>query len=181
MKNNNKRISEKGLENTKRIAFTGLIFALAIVLSMIESSLPQIVPVPGVKMGLSNIAVMYALFFVGGKEAFAVAVLKSAFVLVTRGVTAGFLSLLGGLLSLLIMLVLLKIFKEKISYLMLSVSGSVFHNVGQYVGISLIYTSIGLWGYIPVLLLSGLLAGGLTATFLRMVMPALNKIRIIKK
>ena len=102
-------------------------------------------------------------------------VLKALFVLITRG-TVAFLSLLGGVLSVAIMLIILFIFKEKVSYLIISVFGSVFHNIGQFIGISLIYTSMGLWAYLPILIISGIIAGIVTSTLLRFILPAFKKL-----
>jgi Predicted membrane protein len=150
---------------------------MALILSIVENSLPPIiVSVPGVKFGLSNIVVMYALFFVGKKEAFTIAVLKAFFVFITRSLIAALLSLSGGVLSILIMTMLIYIFKDKISYLLLSVSGAVFHNIGQFIVVTVIYTNLYLWVYLPVLLISGVLAGIATATLLRLIMPAMKRL-----
>ncbi len=174
-KTQNKPVSN--LDKTKRMVLTGLLFALALILSLVENSIPQLaIPVPGVKLGLSNIAVMYALFFVGAGQAFSIAILKAGFVLITRGSVAAFLSLLGGLLSVAIMLIILFIFKEKVSYLIISIAGSVFHNIGQFIGISLIYTSMGLLAYLPLLLIAGIIAGIATSTLLRFILPAFKKL-----
>ena len=93
-------------EKTRHIALSGLLFALAMALSFIEGSL--VIPglLPGMKLGLANIVVMYALFFMGVKQALVLDVLKALFVFLVSGFTAGFLSLCGGLLSLLAMAVL---------------------------------------------------------------------------
>ena len=132
--------------------------------------------VPGVKFGLSNIAVMYALFFLGKKEAFTIAVLKAFFVFLTRGFVAALLSLCGGMLSIVVMAFLIYIFRDKISYLLLSISGAVFHNIGQFIAISFIYANIYLWVYLPVLLISGVFAGIATATLLRFILPAFSRL-----
>ena len=69
---------DDNMDKTRRLALTSLLFAMALILSIVENSLPPIlVTVPGVKFGLSNIAVMYALFFLRKKEAFSIAILKS--------------------------------------------------------------------------------------------------------
>ncbi len=60
-----------------KVAFLGLLFALSVVLSLVESSLAPMVPVPGVKLGLSNIVTMYCLFCLGWREAYSLAALKS--------------------------------------------------------------------------------------------------------
>ncbi len=162
---------------TKRLVLTSFIFAMALVLSYIEDSLPPIMAaVPGVKFGLSNIAVMYALFFLGRKVAFSIAALKSFFVFIMRGFVAALLSFCGGMLSLTVMLLLIYIFKDKISYLLVSVCGAVFHNIGQFIAISIIYSNLFLWVYLPILLVSGVFAGIVTAVLLRFILPALKKL-----
>jgi len=169
--------STSDMPKTKLLVLTALLFAVALVLSVVENSVPTIpLPVPGVKLGLSNIAVMYALFFLDKKPAFTIGILKALFVVMTRGPIAGLLSLCGGMLSLLIMSVLLIIFKDKISYFVLSIFGSVFHNVGQFVVISFIYTNMYLWVILPFLLIAGVIAGMATSTLLRFILPAFKRL-----
>lgn len=178
MNNTPENKAEARLAHTRAIALTGLLFAIAIVLSVIEGSLPPVVAsVPGIKLGLSNIAVMYALFFLKKRQAYAIAVLKALFVLGTRGFVAGILSLSGGILSLTVMAVLMLLFRERVSCLVLSISGAISHNAGQFTAISIIYTNIYMWGYFPVLLISGVIAGCATAVLLRLILPALNRLK----
>ena len=159
------------------LVLTSMIFAAALVLAIVENMLPPLpIAVPGVKFGLSNIAVMYALFFLGKKEAYTIGVLKSIFVFITRGGIAGLLSLSGGILSITVMILLIVIFEEKVSYLMISIFGAVFHNVGQFIVITVVYTGINMWVYLPVLLISGLAAGIVTSTLLRFIMPAFQRL-----
>lgn len=172
--NDNKNSRQK---TTRLLVQTALLFALALILSLVENAVPNIaIPVPGVKLGLSNIAVMYALFFLGAKPALLIAVLKSGFVFITRGAVASLLSLMGGLLSVAVMFIMLIIFKEKVSYLIISIAGSVFHNIGQFIGISLVYQSIGLTAFLPFLIIAGIIAGIATSTTLRFILPALKKL-----
>ena len=162
---------------TGRLVQAAFIFALALVLTIVENALPSLpVPVPGVKFGLSNIAVMYALVFLSKGQAYSIAVLKAMFVLVTRGLIAGMLSLSGGILSLTVMLVLMTVFGEKVSYTILSISGAIAHNIGQFVVISVIYTGMYMWAYLPVLIISGVVAGIITATLLRVIIPVLRRL-----
>ncbi len=174
----NKKLPDRVINSIKikRMVLTAFLFAVVLVLSVVENELQIPVPVPGVKLGLSNIVVMYSLFFVEKKEALLLAVLKAMFVFLTRGAVASFLSLCGGLLSVLVMILFLLIFKDKISYLMISILGAVFHNIGQIIAISIIYTNIYLWAYFPVLLISGIIAGVATSTLLRVTLPALQKL-----
>lgn len=165
------------LNKTKSMVLAGLLFAIAMVLSIVENSLPSIfVGIPGIKLGLSNIAVMYALFFLSKRQAFGIAILKAVFVFITRGIIAGLLSLSGGLLSLIVMSVFLMIFKEKISYLVLSILGAVFHNIGQLIAVSFLLTSIYIWAYLPILMISGIAAGIATSTLLKFILPAFKKL-----
>ena len=162
---------------THQLVLTVLLFALALVLSIVENALPPLpIPVPGVKMGLSNIIVMYTLLLLNRRSALAIAVLKSGFVLITQGMLAGFLSLMGGLMSIGVMVIIILCFKEKASYLMISISGAVFHNLGQWIGVVLVYSTLNLWVYLPVLLVSGVIAGGVTATLLKFILPALKRL-----
>ena len=168
---------DKNMGKTMRLVLTGLIFALALILTVIENSFPPLpLPVPGVKFGLSNIAVMYALFFLSKGQAYTIAILKALFVFATRGLIAALLSLCGGLFSLTLMLVILLLFRDRVSYLVISISGAVAHNIGQFVAITFIYTGFYLLAYLPLLLVSGVIAGIITATLLRFIIPALNRL-----
>jgi heptaprenyl diphosphate synthase len=169
--------NKKNLSKTQMLVLTSMIFAAALVLAIVENMLPPLpIAVPGVKFGLSNIAVMYALFFLGKKQAYAIGILKSVFVFVTRGGIAGLLSLSGGVLSITVMILLMFLFRDKITYLIISIFGAVFHNVGQFIVITVIYTGMNMLAYLPVLLISGLAAGIVTSTLLKFIMPAFKRL-----
>ena len=167
---------EKNSMKIRRMVLVAMLFAAALVLASVESRLQLPMPVPGVKLGLSNIIVMYALFFLEKRDAVLLAVLKALFVFLMQGAVAALLSLCGGLLSVLVMAFCLWIFKERISYLMVSIAGAIFHNFGQIAAISLLYTNLLLWAYFPVLLLSGIAAGAATSALLRVTLPALKRL-----
>ncbi len=167
----NKKIS------TGRLALLALLFALAIVLSILESLLPIPAPVPGIRLGLANIVVMFALFYLRKRDALAIVVLKAAFVLTTRGTVAGILSLSGGLLAFIVMAVLLAVFKDRMTYLLISVAGAIFHNVGQIAAASAILKT-ALWLYLPVLLVSGIVTGFATSILLKLTAPAFLRLRL---
>jgi len=165
------------MDKTHKLVLTSLFFAIAIILSIIENSLPPLpIAVPGVKFGLSNIAVMYVLFFIGKESAYMVAVLKAVFVFATRGWIASVLSLTGGILSLTIMILLMVLFREKVSYLILSIAGAVFHNIGQLIAVSIVYTNLYLMYFMPVLLVTGVLAGIVTSVLLNVIRPAFKRV-----
>ncbi|WP_177566179.1 Gx transporter family protein [Allofournierella sp.] len=160
---------------TRQVALSGLLFALAMALSFMESAIaPLLGLMPGVKIGLANIVVMYALFFMGFPQALSLAVLKALFVLLTRGAVAGLLSLCGGLLSLLVMWLLYKLPKRP-TYFILSVCGSLAHNVGQMIAASFVLGSRLALTYAPVLIVSGLGMGWVTSASLAAILPALGR------
>ncbi len=161
-------------EKTRKIAFVGMLFALAVALSYIEGLLPSFVPVPGVKLGLSNIVTMYCLFFVNAPAALLLAVLKAGGVLLTRGVTAGLLSAAGGVLSVAAMALAGAL---RASKGLSSVAGAVAHNLGQLAAAYFLLRAPTVFYYTPVLLISGVVMGALTASALRLLLPAFERIR----
>lgn len=171
-----KEIAMRSKFTTKKIALSGLLFALAIVLSFVESMVSPLLGLPPfVKIGLSNIVVMYALFFMGFGPAATLAGLKAFFVLLTRGVVAGWLSLCGGFAALLVMWVLHRLLGRHITYFILSVCGALGHNLGQLAAASVVLSNVMALAYAPVLLVMGLVMGVVTSSGLTALLPALQK------
>ena len=154
----------------------GLLFATAVVLSYIEGMVSVPGLPPGVKLGLSNIVTMYYVFFLGVSNAYTLAVLKALSVLLMRGPTGALLSLLGGLISVTVMLLLLHLKGNSLSYLVISILGAIGHNMGQLLGASMLTgTTLTLY-YFPVLILSGVGMGLVTGLVLKTVLPAVEKL-----
>ena len=168
--------NRRSYEKTRRIALSGLLFALAMALSFIEGTLTIPGLLPGMKLGLANIVVMYALFFMGPRQALVLDVLKALFVFLVSGFTAGLLSLCGGLLSLLVMWVLYYLLPVRPTWFILSVCGALAHNIGQLLGAGLILSSAMSLYYAPVMLVLGLVMGALTSITLRALLPALGRL-----
>lgn len=151
-------------------------FALMSALSFLEGLLtPWLGLPPGVKIGLANIVVMYALLCLGKGSALTLTVLKSMFVFFTRGATAGALSLGGGILAFLAMALLYGP-KRKVSLFILSVMSAIAHNLGQLLILRLLMRSVYALYYLPILLVSGLVMGSLTVCCLRAMLPALKRL-----
>ena len=165
----------RNYEKTRHIALSGLLFALAMALSFIEGTLTIPGLLPGMKLGLANIVVMYALFFMGPKQALVLDVLKALFVFLVSGATAGFLSLCGGLLSLAVMWLLYYHCPLQPTWFILSVCGALAHNIGQLLGAGVIISSSLSFYYAPVMLVLGLVMGALTSITLKAILPALGK------
>lgn len=152
-------------QKARETAWTGMLFALAIALSYLESLVsPLLGLMPAIKLGLSNIVVMYALLFLRTRTALLLVVLKALFAFLTRGATAGFLSLCGGALSLAVMLVLLQL---PVSGYIFCAGSALAHNLGQLAGAAVLLSSAMALGYAPVLLAAGLIVGGISCILSR--------------
>lgn len=162
-------------EKARQTALGGMLFALAIVLGIVEGLIAPLLGLPpGVKPGLANIVVMYALFFLGKRQAVLLVLLKALFALLTRGASAGALSLAGGLLSFAAMCLLL-LLPDRPSFLILSIAGAICHNLGQLLMASLWLQTAFSLAYAPVLIISGIGMGAITALSLRVLLPALER------
>ena len=142
---------------TSKVAQYGLLTALALVLSYLESLVPPLW-VPGVKLGLPNLAVVFALYRLGWKDACAISLVRVMLValLFGNGVSMAY-SLAGAALSLALMGLLKK--SERFSSVGVSVAGGVAHNAGQIlVAMALLETARLAW-YLPALWISGTVAG----------------------
>lgn len=148
------------MKKTKRLVLLAMLTAVAMILSYVESLLPS-VGIPGVKMGLANIAVIFALFRFGWKEAAALSLVRVVLVSLLFGsVGAMIYSLAGAVLSLAVMALLRRI--DRFSTVGISVAGGVAHNAGQILMAMLILQTKQLLGYLPVLAVSGIAGGVLT-------------------
>lgn len=151
----------------RKIATMGLIFALAIAVSLIEGMIPPIIPVPGIKLGLSNIITMYCLLWIGKREALVLAVLKALFIFFVRGAIAASLSLCGGVLSVLVMIAVLRV-KVAADIGIVSVLGAIAHNLGQLVLASaMLRLWVIFWYYLLVLAAAGVVTGLLTSVLFK--------------
>lgn len=140
-----------------KVAQYGLLTALALVLSYLESLVPPLW-VPGVKLGLPNLAVVFALYRLGFKDACAISLVRVVLVALLFGNGAALAySIAGAVLSLALMGLLKR--TGKFSSVGVSVAGGVAHNAGPIlVAMALLETSRLAW-YLPVLWISGMIAG----------------------
>lgn len=145
-----------------------LLFALAMIFSFVESRLPTFIPIPGVKLGLCNIVVIFTLWRLGAPSAIAVSLPRVLLSSLLFGNAAAFLySLAGAILSLAGMILLKK--THLFSPVGISVTGGVLHNIGQLLMAWLVLGTAGVMYYLPVLLIAGTVAGtliGLVAAYL---------------
>lgn len=145
--------------SSKKIAFMGLCTAVALILAYIEILLPPIFSsVPGIKMGLPNIIIIFVLYRFGVKSAFTVSFLRCILVLILFGNIMAFsYSIAGALLSLSAMALLKKF--DFLSTVGVSVAGAILHNVGQIIMAIILLGTAELGYYLIVLSVTGTLSG----------------------
>ena len=143
---------------SKQISRYALLIALAMVLSWLESLVPVSTAVPGMKLGLTNLVVMFALYRMRAADAAAISFLRVFLVSFTFGNAYAFAySMAGAVLSLLIMLGLKK--SGRFSTVGVSIAGGVGHNLGQIIVAALVLETEKIFFYLPVLMVSGMAAG----------------------
>lgn len=144
---------------TKKITFVGIMTALAMVLSYVEMLLPPVwSAVPGVKVGLPNIIIIFIFYKLSFKEAMIVSLLRVIMISLLFGTVLSFCySLSGAVLSLLVMLFLKKI--DLFSMVGVSVAGGVFHNLGQILAAMFLMQTKEIGYYMIVLAVTGIIAG----------------------
>lgn len=141
-----------------KTAYMGLFCAVAVILGYVETLIPISVGIPGVKLGLANLAVLLVLLVYGWKEAAAVSLVRILIIGFWFGNLFSILySVAGAALSLLVMTAARR--TGWFGTVGVSVAGGVAHNLGQMAVVLLLFHSIGYLYYLPVLLISGVAAG----------------------
>ncbi|MBO7150909.1 MAG: Gx transporter family protein [Clostridia bacterium] len=143
--------------NTKKLTTLSLCTTFALLLSYVESLIPLSLAIPGIKMGLANVAVLFVLYKIGIKEAFAVSLLRVLLANLLFGTAVTWLYSISGALASLLLMAFLK--KAKLSPLGVSVPGAVMHNVAQIFVAVLLLGAGAIFAYLPTLILSGTVCG----------------------
>lgn len=146
------------MRKNRQIALRGALIALAMVLSYLESFIPLLIAVPGVKIGLANIVTLIALYKLGLKDAIMISIGRIILSSLLFGNLSMILySLAGAALSLVAMKLAMGI--QKLSVTGVSILGGVFHNLGQLLIAAILLQNGNIFYYLSVLFISGTLAG----------------------
>ena len=148
---------------TKKLALCAVLTALALGLSTLESLFPVsvLVPLPGIKLGLANIVTVFALYRLGDIPALAILIARCLLGAMFAGnASALLLSLMGGVLAMLTMIVLRRV--RGLSVYGVSIAGAAAHNIGQICAAMVVLGGTAVLGYLPVLLGVSLITGTLT-------------------
>ena len=162
--------------DTKRTARLGLLTCIALIIFTVELRIPDIVPIPGVKLGLANIITVYCIYnYSAGETAmmlFCRILLGSLF---SGNLMALWYSIAGGVLCFAGMELLKKAVNEDNMWF-LSIIGALFHNIGQITVAMLVLKSTAVLGYLPFLMVSGCIAGAFTGLCAQLIILRMRKI-----
>lgn len=160
---------------TKNLILTALLVGFALVAFAIEAAFPPVTPIYGIKLGIANVFTLFALYALGRWQATAVLFLRIILGSIITGQAVSLIySLSGGLLSFAVMIMLQRFFPVKRLWA-LSVLCAVAHNTGQLAAAVLMTGTVQLMYYLPVLIISGIIAGALTGLCAQLVLLRLGQ------
>ena len=159
----------------KKLTELALFTAIALIIFIIELRFPDIIPIAGVKLGLANIITVYAVFHYKPSETamllFCRVLLGAIF---SANISALFYSLSGAVMCFVGMLIIKRFISENYIWLC-SILGAVFHNIGQILASMLVMRSFAVISYLPILIISGCIAGLFTGLCAEMLLKRLQK------
>ena len=162
---------------TKRVAFLSMCIALSMILSYFESLIPPLVAVPGVKIGLPNLVMVFMLYKIGWKETAIVSIIRVILVGILFGTPLSMIySLAGATLSLIGMILLKK--TNLFAPVTVSVVGGILHNVGQIATACFVMDTAQIAYYLPVLLITGTVAGIVIGYVAALILKRLEKMKL---
>ena len=146
-------------EKIQKLTLLGLCASVALLLSYVEAMIPPLFSaIPGIKMGLPNVVIVFVLYRYGVRDASLVSVVRLIIVAMLFGsVTTFIYSLAGAVLSLLVMAILKKL--DFLSTVGVSVAGGVCHNIGQIIVAMILLNTAEIGYYMIVLAITGTIAG----------------------
>ena len=154
---------------TRKLTTLSMLTAIALTIFMVEAQIPPLTPIPGIKMGLSNIVTVFIVFAIGPKEAAAVLFVRVFLGAVFAGnFSTIFYSAAGGALAIGVTIVLRKLLTQKQLWVA-GVMGAIAHSVGQMAMAITITQTVGLVSYLPVMIICSIITGlftGFCAQFL---------------
>ncbi|NKI20992.1 ATP-binding cassette domain-containing protein [Paenibacillus dendritiformis] len=178
------RKGEASSEALKRAVIIAIFSAVAVVLGFVEAMLPvqTIMPIPGAKLGLANVMILACLYFLRGRDALMLVILKTLLMTLMLGTFSAFLfSFLGSLFSFAVMYAILKIGKDHVSLIGISVVGGAAHNAGQLTAAYIVFRTANIFYYLPVLLITGVVTGVFIGIAVKYIVAALAKLPLFDK
>ena len=148
------------MTKSQKVSYCAVFTALAMIFSYVEAILPINFGIPGMKLGLANLVIVTGLYYMSEKNVFLISLTRILLMGLLFGNGMSLLySLTGGILSYIIMVTLKK--KSSLSVFAVSVSGGVFHNIGQLAAAAFAVSNIHIFYYLSALLIAGVVTGSL--------------------
>ncbi len=161
----------------KKLTMMAMLLGIALMIFVIEAQLPPLAPIPGIKLGLTNVITLISLYTLGRKEAFVILILRISLSSVFTGSFVGFLySLSGGVLSFAVMCFASLFIRENRMWAV-SVMGAIGHNVGQIAAACIILKTWQIAWYLPVLVISAVITGVFTGAAAQITLKRIRKIK----
>lgn len=156
---------------TSKMIYMSLLVSMALILSLIEKTIPVPFITPGAKLGLANLIIVISVYTLDRyRDAFLVLILRLLLAtLLGSTVSALLYSAAGGILSFIVTILVKKLGGKYVSVIGVSTSAAVFHNIGQLFAASLILENFGVFIYLPILSMAGIGTGffiGLSANYI---------------
>lgn len=163
-----------------RTAYLGLFMALAIIFGYIESLIPVPVPVPGMKLGLTNLVIAAILYIYSWREAIVISAVR---VVVLGFLFGNLFSIVYGLSGAILSLIVMALLKAtgKFSVVGVSCGGGVAHNTAQVIAATFMVTGFPWNWYLPILMIAGLIAGLMIGIADAIIIPRISKISALEK
>ncbi|MCR4606006.1 MAG: Gx transporter family protein [Eubacterium sp.] len=159
----------------KRLSLLAMLVALCFVLAWLESQIPAFIAVPGVKLGLTNLVVLTALYKLDWKQAMLINIIRIVLIGITFGnLFSMWYALAGGMLSTAGMIFFKNVVKARI--VTVSVVGGLLHNLGQIIVAMIVLETSSLMYYLVILWVSGAVAGTIIGLLGAAVVSRLKKI-----
>ena len=161
--------------SSKRLCLLALLVASSLIIFVVDAQIPVPIPIPGVKLGLSNVVILFALWTLGWRDAAIVLFLRIVLGnFVVGNLMAMLYSMAGGILCFIILCLLKPLFSVQQVFL-LSMFGALAHNAGQLAVAILVLGTPSVLLYAPVLVLSGLVTGFFTGQCAQAILLRLEK------
>jgi len=170
---NEKNVS---ISPAKKVAYIGILSALAIIMGYLEAIIPFNIGVPGIKLGICNIVILVALYRLGLSEALIVSMIRVIVIALLFGnIMSIMYSAAGALLSLGIMWLLKK--TNLFGILGVSAAGGAVHGMAQVVVAYLLTNAFPVMWYMPILMIAGLFTGIIIGAVSYLIMTRIPKLR----
>ncbi|GHV18725.1 heptaprenyl diphosphate synthase [Clostridia bacterium] len=148
--------------NANKVAKIAIFVALGVVLQIADSAILLPINIPGGKLGLANIINIYSLISFSPAISLSIAIIRAIIGgLLFGGIMSAMYSMIGAVLSMLVMIVLYKKFYGKLSFIGIGILGAATHNLGQVTLAAILLGSGAVYAYLPVLLIIGTISGSL--------------------